>query len=328
MNEPTPVYAALDPDTILNAVESQGYATSGHLLALNSYENRVYQIGLDAGGFLVAKFYRPARWTDAGILEEHGFALELAESEIPLVAPLQNAAGETLFRHQEFRFALYPRRGGRWPDLDDPDNLEWIGRFLGRIHAVGAVRDFVHRPTLSVAGLGIESYQYLLERGYIPDYIEPAYRSLAEDLLRQVEAAFERAGRVRHLRLHGDCHPGNILWTDAGPHFVDLDDCRMGPAVQDLWMLLSGDRQEMAAQLSEIVAGYELFADFDRRELLLIEALRTLRMLHYAAWLARRWDDPAFPLAFPWFNTPRYWEEHILQLREQAAALDEAPLAI
>jgi Ser/Thr protein kinase RdoA (MazF antagonist) len=328
MNEPTPVYAGLDPDCILNAVESQGYATSGHLLALNSYENRVYQVGLDAGGFLVAKFYRPARWSDAGILEEHAFAQELAEAEVPLVAPLQNDAGETLFSHQGFRFALYPRRGGRWPDLDDPDNLEWIGRFLGRIHAIGATRDFVHRPTLGIADLGTESYRYLLEHGFIPIYIEPAYRSLAEDLLRQVQIAFDRAGRVKYLRLHGDCHPGNILWTDAGPHFVDLDDCRMGPAVQDLWMLLSGDRQEMGVQLSEIVAGYELFADFDRRELLLIEALRTLRMLHYAAWLARRWDDPAFPQAFPWFNTSRYWEEHILQLREQAAALDEPPLVI
>ena len=328
MNEPTPVYAGLDPDSILSAVESQGYVTSGHLLALNSYENRVYQVGLDAGGFLVAKFYRPARWSDAGILEEHAFALELAEAEIPLVAPLRNDAGETLFSHRGFRFALYPRRGGRWPDLDDPDNLEWIGRFLGRIHAVGATRDFIHRPTLDIAGLGTESYRYLLERGFIPDYVELAYRSLAEDLLRQVQIAFERAGRVKYLRLHGDCHPGNILWTDAGPHFVDLDDCRMGPAVQDLWMLLSGDRQEMGAQLSEIVAGYELFTDFDRRELLLIEALRTLRMLHYAAWLAHRWDDPAFPQAFPWFNTPRYWEEHILQLREQAAALDEPPLVI
>lgn len=329
-----PVYADLGPDLILDAIESQGYVSDGHLLALNSYENRVYQVGIEDGRgqrqYLVAKFYRPGRWEDAAIAEEHAFAAELAEAEIPVIAPLADADadGATLFRHAGFRFALYPRRGGRWPDLDDPDHLEWLGRFLGRIHAVGAVRPFVHRPALDVDGLGTQSYRFLLEHGFIPAHIELAYRTLAEDLLTAVTAAYQRAGAVHNIRLHGDCHPGNILWTDAGPHFVDLDDCRTGPAVQDLWMLLSGDRQAMAAQLSELIAGYELFRDFDRRELLLIEALRTLRMLHYAAWLARRWNDPAFPLAFPWFNTPRYWEEHILQLREQAAALQEPALSI
>lgn len=323
-----PVYAGLDPDTILQAVEARGHVTSGHLLALNSYENRVYQIGLEGGGFLVAKFYRPGRWSDAAILEEHAFTLELADAEIPVVAPLRDDHGDTLFEHAGFRFALYPRRGGRWPDLDDPDKLEWLGRFLGRIHLVGEARPFAHRPALDIDSFGTRSYRYLLEHGFIPQHIELAYRTLAEDLLRQIEAAFRRAGDITHIRLHGDCHPGNILWTDDGPHFVDLDDCRSGPAVQDLWMLLSGDRNEMALQLSEIVAGYELFRDFDRRELHLIEALRTLRMLHYAAWIARRWDDPAFPQAFTWFNTPRYWEEHVLQLREQAAALDEPPLAV
>lgn len=328
MSDSAPPYADLGPDLILDAVESKGYATDGHLLALNSYENRVYQIGIGERQYLVAKFYRPERWEDAAILEEHAFARELAEAEIPVVAPLADDRGETLFVHAGFRFALYPRRGGRWPDLDDPDKLEWLGRFLGRIHAVGATRPFAHRPTLDIASLGTQSYQYLLEGGFIPAHVELAYRTLAEDLLAEIAAAYRRAGNVEYIRLHGDCHPGNILWTDDGPHFVDLDDCRMGPAVQDLWMLLSGDRQAMALQLSEIVAGYELFRDFDRRELLLIEALRTLRMLHYAAWLARRWDDPAFPQAFPWFNTPRYWEEHILQLREQAAALQEPALAI
>ena len=328
MPDTAPPYAELGPDLILDAVESKGYVTDGHLLALNSYENRVYQIGIGERQYLVAKFYRPERWTDAAILEEHAFARELAEAEIPVVAPLADDHGETLFVHAGFRFALYPRRGGRWPDLDDPDKLEWLGRFLGRIHAVGATRPFAHRPTLDIDSFGTQSYRYLLEGGFIPAHIELAYRTLAEDLLAEIAAAYRRAGSVEYIRLHGDCHPGNILWTDDGPHFVDLDDCRMGPAVQDLWMLLSGDRQAMALQLSEIVAGYELFRDFDRRELLLIEALRTLRMLHYAAWLARRWDDPAFPQAFPWFNTPRYWEEHILQLREQAAALQEPALAI
>ena len=323
-----PVYADLNPDLILDAVESKGFVSDGHLLALNSYENRVYQVGIGERQYLVAKFYRPGRWDDAAILEEHSFAAELVEAEIPVVAPLADDNGETLFRYGGFRFALYPRRGGRWPDLDNPDHLEWLGRFLGRIHAVGAIRPFAHRPTLDIDNLGTQSYRYLLEGGFIPAHIELAYRTLAEDLLAAVAAAYERAGAVAAIRLHGDCHPGNILWTDAGPHFVDLDDCRTGPAVQDMWMLLSGDRQAMGLQLSELIAGYELFRDFDRRELLLIEALRTLRMLHYAAWLARRWNDPAFPLAFPWFNTPRYWEDHVLQLREQAAALQEPALTI
>ena len=323
-----PVYADLSPDIILDAVESKGFVSDGHLLALNSYENRVYQVGIAERQYLVAKFYRPGRWDDSAILEEHAFAAELVEAEIPVIAPLADHDGETLFRYGGFRFALYPRRGGRWPDLDNPDHLEWLGRFLGRIHAVGAIRPFAHRPTLDIDSFGTQSYRYLLEGGFIPSHIELAYRTLAEDLLIAVAAAYERAGAVAAIRLHGDCHPGNILWTDAGPHFVDLDDCRTGPAVQDLWMLLSGDRQAMGLQLSELVAGYELFRDFDRRELLLIEALRTLRMLHYAAWLARRWSDPAFPLAFPWFNTPRYWEDHVLQLREQAAALQEPALTI
>lgn len=323
-----PVYADLSPDLILDAVESKGYVSDGHLLALNSYENRVYQIGIGERQYLVAKFYRPGRWEDAAILEEHAFAAELAEAEIPVVAPLADDNGDTLFAHGGFRFALYPRRGGRWPDLDNPDHLEWLGRFLGRIHAIGATRSFAHRPTLDIDSFGTRSYRYLLDGGFIPSHIELAYRTLAEDLLTAITSAYARAGALDNLRLHGDCHPGNILWTDAGPHFVDLDDCRTGPAMQDLWMLLSGDRQSMALQLSELVAGYELFRDFDRRELLLIEALRTLRMLHYAAWLARRWHDPAFPLAFPWFNTPRYWEEHILQLREQASALQEPALSI
>ncbi len=326
MTEPEHPYARLTPEVILEAVEQSGRQTSGHLLALNSYENRVYQIGLEGGGFLIAKFYRPGRWSDEAILEEHAFSLELAEHEIPVVAPLRDDNGETLRRHEGFRFALYPRQGGRWPDLDDPDKLLWLGRFLGRIHAVGACRPFEHRPTLDIRSFGIEPYQYLLEAGFIPAHIELAYRTLVEDLIRQIQAAFAAAGDIGTLRIHGDCHPGNILWTDDGPHFVDLDDCRMGPAIQDLWMLLSGERHEMTAALAELLEGYQAFRDFDYREIRLIEPLRTLRMIHYAAWLARRWDDPAFRQAFPWFATDRYWEEHILALREQAALLDEPPL--
>ncbi len=320
-------YQGLTPERVLDAVESTGRRCDYRLLALNSYENRVYQVGIEDAAPLIAKFYRPGRWTDAAILEEHAFTLELAAQEVPVVAPLADADGSTLFTHAGFRFALFPRRGGRWPELDVPANLAWIGRYLARIHLVGAVRPFVHRPALSIAHFGTASSAFLLEHGFIPAELEIAYRTLVDDLLRRVRDAFARAGAVRPLRIHGDCHPGNILWAD-GPHFVDLDDCCMGPAVQDLWMLLSGERAEMTQQLDRLLEGYTGFREFDLRELHLIEALRALRMIHYAAWLARRWRDPAFPHAFPWFNTQRYWQEHILALREQAAALDEPPLSV
>lgn len=320
-------YEGLGPDQVLDAVEAAGFRPDGRFLALNSYENRVYQVGLDDAAPLVAKFYRPGRWTDAAIQEEHAFACQLAGTEIPVVAPLA-VDGETLLHHGGFRFALFPRRGGRWPELDDPDTREWLGRFLGRIHALGASARFRHRPVLDRASYGVEPSQYLLSNRLIPPHLTEAYRTLIDDLLRRIEACYARAGKFAQIRLHGDCHPGNILWTDAGPHFVDLDDCRSGPAMQDLWMLLSGDRREQSLQLSDILAGYEEFHDFDRRELHLIEALRTLRMIHYAAWLARRWEDPAFPQAFPWFGTDRYWEDHILALREQLALMDEDVLVV
>jgi Ser/Thr protein kinase RdoA (MazF antagonist) len=317
----------LGPDQVLDAVEAAGFRCDGRFLALNSYENRVYQVGLEDAAPVVAKFYRPGRWNDDAIREEHAFSIQLATAEIPVVAPLE-IAGETLLRHDGFRFAVFPRRGGRWPELDDPDTREWLGRFLGRIHAQAATAAFRFRPVLDRETFGVEPSNYLLEAGLIPPYLIAAYRTLISDLLVRFDVCYARAGQVAYIRLHGDCHPGNILWTDAGPHYVDLDDCRTGPAVQDLWMLLSGDRAEQGLQLSDIIAGYEEFYDFDRRELHLIEALRTLRMIHYAAWLARRWSDPAFPQAFPWFGGDRYWEEHILALREQAALLDEPPLVI
>ncbi|MEW5756220.1 MAG: serine/threonine protein kinase [Pseudomonadota bacterium] len=321
-------FEGLEPEVLLRAVESVGYLCDGRLLALNSYENRVYQVGIEEAQPLVAKFYRPGRWSDAAILEEHAFSLELAEREIPVVAPLRNEEGESLHHHQGFRFALFPRRGGRWPDLDDPEKLRWLGRFLGRIHAVGAARRFAHRPSLDIQSFGEDSYQFLLERDFLPAYLSKVYRSVVEDLLRQVRAVFEAVGPCTALRLHGDCHPGNILWGEHGPHFVDLDDSRMGPAVQDLWMLLSGARHEQEQQLMAIVEGYQEFREFDALELGLIEALRALRLIHYAAWLARRWQDPAFPHNFPWFNTPRYWEEHCQALREQTALLEEPPLRL
>lgn len=328
MPDPQENFTDLSPDTLLDAVESQGYEPSGHLLALNSYENRVYQIGLADHGFIIAKFYRPGRWPNAAILEEHSFSLELAEQEIPVVAPLPNGQGDTLLHYEGFRFALFPRQGGRWPELDNPDNLERIGRFLGRIHAVGKSQPFHHRPTLDIDSFGTRSFHYLMEGGFIPAHLQIAYRTLVEDLLEAIQSGYERTGDIAYIRTHGDCHPGNILWTEDGPHFVDLDDCRMAPAIQDLWMLLSGDRRNMTLGLSDILEGYQNFCDFDPRELHLIEPLRTLRMIHYAAWLARRWTDPAFQHAFPWFNTDRYWEDHVLSLREQAAALQEPALSI
>jgi Ser/Thr protein kinase RdoA (MazF antagonist) len=323
---PAAPYAELTPDRILDALESTGLRPDGRMLALNSYENRVYQIWQGDAPPVVVKFYRSQRWTDAQIAEEHAFVADLAEHEIPVVPPLV-LAGATLHRFAEFRFAVYPRRGGRTPEIDDPATLEWIGRFLGRLHAVGAVRAFVHRPALDIASFGDEPRAYLLANAFLPADLLEAYRTVSAMALDGVRHAFERAGAIRSLRLHGDCHASNILWTPDGPHFVDFDDARMGPSVQDLWMLLSGDRAAMTRQLSDLLAGYEDFADFDRRELHLVEALRTLRLIHYAAWIARRWSDPAFPAAFPWFNTQRYWQDRVLELREQIAAMDEPPLA-
>jgi Ser/Thr protein kinase RdoA (MazF antagonist) len=320
-------YASLTPDIVLDALESVGLPCDGALLALNSYENRVYQAGLVDAPPVVAKFYRPGRWSDAAILEEHAFARELQEREIPVIAPLPLAAGTTLHHAGSFRFAVFPRRGGRAPDLDRPDTLQWMGRFLGRIHAVGATSPFRERPLLDIASYGEAARDYLLAHDFLPPDLLAPWQGVVDLALAGVRRCYERAGPVAAIRLHGDCHAGNVLWTDAGPHFVDFDDCRMGPAVQDLWMLLSGGREDMTRQLGEVLAGYEDFCEFDRRELLLVEALRTLRLLHYSAWLAMRWDDPAFPAAFPWFNTQRYWQDRILELREQVALMDEPPLA-
>ncbi|KAA9131418.1 serine/threonine protein kinase [Marinihelvus fidelis] len=319
-------YYELGPDTVIHAVESTGRFSDGRLLALNSYENRVYQVGMEEGPPLVAKFYRPGRWTDAQILEEHAFALELADADIPMVPPMVIDGG-TLFRHDGFRFALFERRGGHAPELDDRETRIWLGRFMARIHAVGASKPFAERPALTPARFGRDSLDALMSGQWLPMHLETAFSSLGEDLMTGIEAAWERAGSFRSIRLHGDCHVGNILWRD-GPFFVDLDDCQSGPAVQDLWMFLSGERDEMETQLKDLVQGYREFHDFDLRELNLVEALRTLRMLHHAAWLARRWEDPAFPIAFPWFDDPRYWENLVLGLREQLGRLAEPPLEI
>lgn len=325
MKDDSLAYAALGPDNVLDALDSVGLRGNGRLIALNSYENRVYQIWIEDAAPVVAKFYRPARWSDAAILEEHVFTRELAEREIPVVAPL-GLGGATLHEHAGYRFAVYPKAGGRMPEFDHADTLEWMGRFLARIHAVGRLERYAHRPTLDIAGFGEASVATLLEGDWLPSDLRPIWQGVAEQALEGTRRCYERAGDVATLRLHGDCHAGNVLWTDDGPHFVDFDDSRMGPAVQDLWMLLSGDRASMTRQLSDVLVGYEDFMEFDRRELHLVEALRTLRLLHHSAWLARRWDDPAFPAAFPWFGTQHYWQDRILELREQIAAMDEEPL--
>jgi Ser/Thr protein kinase RdoA (MazF antagonist) len=350
MNSPTAPGAAhpfetLTPDVVLDALESVGLRGDGRLTALSSYENRVYQVQLEDGAPVVAKFYRPERWSDAQIQEEHDFAAELMAAEIPAVGPLV-LNGQTLHRFQDFSFSVSPRRGGRPPELDDGEVLEWIGRFLARIHTVGARRPFVQRPALDVQTFAVEPMQWLLAHDCVPLDVQTLWSKRCQEAIDLIAARADMAGAtgqnkanssgIRQLRLHGDCHPGNILWTptDAaasagpGPHFVDLDDARTGPAVQDLWMLLSGDRQQQTRQLGMLVDGYEQFREFDRMELALIEPLRTLRLIHYSAWLARRWSDPIFPVNFPWFGSSDYWKGQIQMLEDQIEAMSDNPLIV
>ncbi|WP_330926085.1 serine/threonine protein kinase [Candidatus Sororendozoicomonas aggregata] len=320
-------YNTLTPDRVLDAVESQGFLSDARILPLNSYENRVYQIGVEASDPVIVKFYRPQRWSQEQILEEHGFSHTLKEQELPVVAPLRNAEGRTLFEYEGFQFAIFPRQGGYAPELDNLDNLLILGRCLGRIHSLGATLPFEHRNAINLQRFGIDSVTYLLSHDFIPPSLKEAYQTLTSDLLHRL-ARIEKDCTFTLIRVHGDCHNGNILWRNNSPHFVDFDDTAMAPAIQDLWMLLSGDRQNQTVQMAEILEGYSEFFDFNPAELNLVEYFRTLRLLNYSAWLARRWEDPAFPMAFTWFNTERYWAEHILELREQLAALDEPPLAV
>ncbi len=319
-------FDALGPDLILDAVESTGLVSDARLMPLASYENRVYQVGLDDGRFVVVKFYRPGRWSAEQILEEHAFALELADAELPVIAPLLES-GSSLHQYGEFGFALYPRQGGHAPALDDLGNLYVLGRTVGRIHAIGAIRPFNHRPAVTVAAYAEHARAALLGLDAVHDEVRLRYEVLSSELIDRLHAAFD-AVAPRHLRLHGDCHVGNILWRDDAPHFVDFDDARNGPAVQDLWLFMSGPVGLRRRQAAELVEGYEEFHEFDRRELALIEPLRALRFMHHAAWLASRWDDPAFPPAFPWFGTQAYWVGHVIELEEQLATLDAPPLSL
>ena len=327
----THVYETLTPDVVLDALSSLGLGVDGRLSALSSYENRVYQVMLEDNSSVVAKFYRPERWSDAQILEEHQFASELIAQEVPLVGPLR-LHGETLHHAQGFAFSVSPRRGGRMPELDDAEVLEWIGRFIARIHNVGAKHDFVARPTLDLNSFAIESRDWLIANSVIPLDQQTEWLELCNQAIEIAQNSFA-ANRATHIRLHGDCHPGNILWTptdlpDGGPHFVDLDDARMGPAIQDLWMLLSGERAQRTQQLSILLDGYEQMRELNRNELNLIEPLRTLRLIHYSAWLARRKDDPAFMRHFSWFGSSDYWAGQTHMLAEQCEAMQEEPLYV
>ena len=341
----THAFESLTPDLVMDALASVGLYGDGRQLALSSYENRVYQLHLEDGPAVVAKFYRPQRWSEAQILEEHAFSKELMDAEIPVVGPLL-LKGSTLNHFGGFMFSVSPNRGGRPPELDNPDVLEWIGRFLARIHTVGAAKPFVARPALDLQSFGIASRDWLLENEKVPLDVQSAWAKASQDAIELIACYACLTGArgqkdpysdpIQLIRLHGDCHPGNILWTPLespasagpGPHFVDLDDARSGPAVQDLWMLLSGDRQQRSRQLGTLVDGYEQFREFDRRELALIEPLRTLRLIHYSAWLARRWDDPTFPINFPWFGSSDYWRGQVQMLEEQIEAMQEDPLVI
>ncbi len=329
-------YENLTPERVLDALASVGLHGDGRLMALSSYENRVYQVGLEEGqgqapdATVVIKFYRPGRWSDAQIEEEHAFATELAAAEVPMIAPLR-LGGRTLAHHEGFAFSVSPWRGGRRPELEDPDVLEWIGRFLARIHQVGRLRPFVHRPALDLASFGRASQFMLLEGDHLPLDVASSWRAASDEALQVAGELWRQAGALQELRLHGDCHPGNILWTPmgsvaAGPHFVDLDDARTGPAIQDLWMLLAGERAQRQRQLGALLDGYEQMGEFDRRELPLVEVLRTLRLIHYSAWLAQRWSDPIFPINFPWFGSRDYWQGQVDLLIEQTEAMQEPAL--
>lgn len=335
-------FAALGPQQVLDALADIGLHGDGRLTALSSYENRVYQVHLEDGSAVVVKFYRPERWSRAQILEEHAFSHQLMAADVPVIGPMLIDA-RSLHQGQGFDFSVSPRRGGRRPELEDDEVLEWIGRFLARIHSVGAQQPFVHRPALNVQTFGQDAREWLLAHHCVPLDVQSAWEKASQQALELVAAhaplratPAQEPGAVQHLRLHGDCHPGNILWTPLdtpatagpGPHFVDMDDARMGPAVQDLWMLLSGERAQQTRQLSALLDGYEQFRDFDRRELVLIEPLRTLRLLHYSTWLARRWRDPIFPINFPWFGSSDYWQGQVQMLQDQIEAMQEDPLRV
>ncbi len=320
-------FKSLSPDTIIDGLESAGFNVDSGLLALNSYENRVYQFHDENLTKYVTKFYRPQRWKLAQIQEEHDFSFELDEHELPIVAPLK-INGTSLFEHQGYHFAVFPCRGGRIFEVDNLNQLEWMGRFVGRIHAVAAQEPFVHRPSFNVDEMLYQTSETIEQSNFVPNVLHKPFFTILEQVVEVAAKQYQASDKIEQIRLHGDCHAGNILWRDEGPHFVDLDDCRTGPAIQDLWMMLSGDRQQQLLQIDTLLTGYEEFFSFESSQLVLIESLRTMRVVNYMAWLCMRWQDPAFPRNFPWFNTEKYWEQQILMLKEQMSALQQPPLSL
>jgi Ser/Thr protein kinase RdoA (MazF antagonist) len=300
---------------VLAAAESIRFAPDGPQLPQNTLENPDYQQRLEDRSILVAKFYRPDRWSDAQIREEHAFTAELAEAEIAVVGPVARD-GETLFTHAGFRFALFPRRGGRAPELEGLEVAQWMGRTLARMHAVGGREPFRHRPALTLESHVDAPVRDVLSSPLLPDALASRYEAAAAAARAAIAARWD-AVAPRRLRLHGDSHPGNVLWTDAGPTLVDFDDARTGPAVQDLWMLLTGGE----AQREALLEGYGQFREFDLAELSLVGPLRLMRQIHYAGWIAARWDDPAFPRAFPYAGESRWWEQHVADVLEGADAI-------
>lgn len=320
-------FSALTPDLIIDGLESAGFVVESGLLALNSYENRVYQFHDDQRVKYVTKFYRPQRWQLDKIHEEHQFSFELADQELPIVAPLQ-VNGKSLFEYQGYYFTVFPCRGGRIFEVDNLDQLEWMGRFIGRIHAVSSQAHFKHRPSFNTDELLLQARESILQSNYVPRGLLTAFTVILDQVITLAVEQYLPAKSMTQIRLHGDCHAGNILWRDEGPHFVDLDDCRTGPAIQDLWMMLSGDRKQQLLQLDTLLMGYDEFFTFETEQLILIESLRTMRLVNYMAWLCKRWQDPAFPQNFPWFNTEKYWEQQILMLKEQMSVLQQPPLSL
>ncbi len=322
-------YDDLSPDRVLNAVESQGLAVDGRYIVLNSYENRVYQVNLDDQDPVIAKFYRPKRWSNETLIEEHAYTLQLAEHELPVIAPWQNTQGETLFEFEGHRFTIYPRKGGHPPEPGHLDQLYRLGGLMGRMHAIGATHAFEHRPALSIESHCIEPSAFLLEHDFIPPEHQSHYQALINEIAELIETAWQTVPHLQTIRTHGDCHLSNIIWSrDDRPWLLDFDDCRMAPAIQDLWMLIHGEPDQQALQLSELLEGYQAFYDFNLAELKLIEPLRALRMIQYSGWLAKRWQDPAFPQHFPWFNTPQYWQQHITELNHQIFTIKQPALSL
>jgi Ser/Thr protein kinase RdoA (MazF antagonist) len=316
-------YYQLTPDAITDALAGMGFYVDSGLMALNSYENRVYRFKNEEEGNLVAKFYRPGRWSREQIEEEHAFVAALAADGVRVVQPLQREQ-QSLFEYKGILFAVWPAIAARQLEADNLEQLEALGEQLAKLHLRGEREPLGHRSRMDPA-VELPLARDLLERhGQIPAALRQPFFSLLERLLEEVCRRYRPA---TDIALHGDCHGGNLLWQ-GGPWLLDFDDCRRGPAVQDIWMMLSGSRQEQLVQLDSLLAGYEMVREFDNPELALIEPLRSMRIINYMAWLASRWSDPAFPVNFPWFNTEGYWQQQIAVLREQLEALAAPPLSL